>query len=168
MLPRWKNEPCLTVCASSFHSSQVILDLVRIITRMPSLLVDAVSGTLDAAQSDEMADLSAKLPPLVRLLPPLLENGSLQGDVVCSEMLSRLLKLGGSLRVSKWVSDCDLGKPVSLTADGYSLLQAGRPARNPSRQSPARVGRACPCAGCRPRLVCAVTRGLCLGMLLYL
>lgn len=76
---------------------------MRIITRLPVLLADAVTGSLDAAQTDEISDLSSKLPALVHLLPPLLENGSLQGDVVCSEMLNRLLKLGGSLRVSKWV-----------------------------------------------------------------
>lgn len=77
---------------------------MQIITRLPTLLAENVTGSLDAAQADEVSTLAGKLPGLVRLIPPLLEIGSLQGDVVCSEMLSRLLKLGGSLRVLKWVS----------------------------------------------------------------
>jgi len=83
-----------------------------------------------------MAELSAKLPPLVHLLPPLLENGSLQGDVVCSEMLNRLLKLGGSLRVSKWVSLLDLVQPhPSPRATADDPLRRPSPSSTPRRRS---------------------------------
>jgi hypothetical protein len=82
-----------------------------------------------------MAELSAKLPPLVHLLPPLLEIGSLQGDVVCSEMLNRLLKLGGSLRVSKWVSLLDLVQPhPSPRATADDPLRRPSPSSTPRRR----------------------------------
>lgn len=137
---------------------------MQIITRLPTLLAENVTGSLDAAQADEVSTLAGKLPGLVRLIPPLLEIGSLQGDVVCSEMLSRLLKLGGSLRVLKWVRvpSSPFSSRSILTRRLLLCAPARRSSAHPPRKPPARVGRTCARADCRSRLLCPLAGSLCL------
>ncbi|CED83918.1 Nuclear pore complex, Nup98 component (sc Nup145/Nup100/Nup116) [Phaffia rhodozyma] len=106
-------------------TGQVFLDLVEALERLPVLISETLSAP-DAAQMDELSRLSSRLPTIIRLLPSLFADSSLQSNVVLSDMLSRLLRLGSSLSVSKWL-DAPPAIPHGdhlLESDELSLLQS--------------------------------------------
>lgn len=107
---------------------QVALDLITTLTRLPLLLASTTSSshTPDAAETDELARLSSNLPSLIRLLPGLFPDKSLQSSVVLSDTLARLLRFGGALAVGKWLDSAPTiphGEHL-LESEELSLVQA--------------------------------------------
>ena len=98
-------EPLKKVRVTDWNTTgQVALDLVTTLERLPALLASSMSGSApDAAETDELAKLAANLPSLIRLLPGLFADSSLQSSVVLSDTLSRLLRFGGACSIGKWL-----------------------------------------------------------------
>lgn len=88
-------------------TGQVALDLVDTLEHLPVLLPEVLAHAephhADAAQRDELARLATNLPWVIRLLPGLFKDTSLQSSVVLSDALSKLLRFGGSLQAAKWL-----------------------------------------------------------------
>jgi len=81
---------------------QIFLDYVKIMTRLPQLLDSAITdhdeedGDTDAAQEEEIDELSKRVPKIIALLPDILHRSRSVDDrhaAALEEMTKDLLKL---------------------------------------------------------------------------